>query len=138
MLSTAVRASLVVALGCTCVGALPPTVARAGTLEARLVASHSTASDAWGVPSTDPSGIAYDSVNRRLVITDGEVEETPLYAGANLFLSTLDGRQDPARIGGTSLPWSREPVGAAFRASDGSLLVSDDTAGAIYRISYGQ
>ena len=137
MLSTAVRASLVVALGCTCVGALPPTAARAGTLEARLVASHSTASDRWGVPSTDPSGIAYDSVNRRLVITDGEVEETPLYAGTNLFLSTLDGRQDPARIGGTSLPWSKEPVGATFRAPDGHLLVSDDDADRVFDVAPG-
>ncbi len=137
MLSTAVRASLVVALGCTCVGALPPTAARAGTLEAWLVASHSTASDAWGVPSTDPSGIAYDSVNRRLVIADGEVEETPLYAGANLFLSTLDGLQDPARIGGTSLPWSKEPVGAAFRASDSHLFVSDDDADRVSEVAPG-
>ncbi|MFP5370439.1 MAG: hypothetical protein ACLGI3_06785, partial [Actinomycetes bacterium] len=137
MLSTAVRASLAIALGCTCVGALPPAVARAGALEARVVASYSTASDRWGAPSPDPSGIAYDPVNRRLVITDGEVEETPLYAGANLFLSTLDGRQDPASIGGTSLPWSKEPVGAAFRASDGHLLVSDDDADRVFDVAPG-
>src|SRR5688500_11533931 len=108
MLSTAVRTSLVLALGCTSLGVLPPTAAEAALLEAVLVASHSTASDQWGVPSPDPSGIAYDSVNKRLVITDGEVEEMPLYAGTNLFLSTLDGRQDAARVGGTTLPWSAE------------------------------
>ena len=137
MMSTAVRTSLVVALGCTSLGALPPTGAQAAVLEATLVASHSTASDKWGVPSPDPSGIAYDSVNRRLVITDGEVEEMPLYAGTNLFLSTLDGRQDAATVGGTTLPWSYEPVGAGFRASDGHLFVSDDDADRIFEVAPG-
>ena len=137
MFPTAVRTSLVIALGCTALGALPPAGAQAALLEAQLVASRSTASDLWRVPSPDPSGIAYDSVNKRLVIVDGEVDEMPLYAGTNLFLSTLDGRQDSNRVGGTSLPWSLEPVGAAFRPADGHLFVSDDDADRVFQVVPG-
>ncbi|MDK3257092.1 PKD domain-containing protein [Blastococcus capsensis] len=117
--------------------ALPGSVAQAASVDAVLVAEHSTASDAWGVPSPDPSGIAYDSIHNRLIITDGEVEETPLYQGVNLFVASLDGTQDPALVGGTSLPWSDEPVGAAFRPSDGHLFVSDDDADLIFEVPPG-
>jgi hypothetical protein len=117
--------------------AFPGSLAQAASVDATLVAEHSTASDAWGVPSPDPSGIAYDTINNRLIITDGEVEETPLYQGVNFFIASLDGTQDPTLVGGTSEPWSKEPVGAAFRSSDGHLFVSDDDQDLIFEVPPG-
>ena len=91
-----------------------------------LVAQHSTS--AWGRPSPDPSGITYDPTTNQLIISDGEVEETPLYAGTNLFVSSLTGVQSASFPGGTSLPWSDEPTGVSYRPSNGHLYVSDDDA----------
>ena len=115
--------------------ALQAAPARAATLTATLVAQHSTST--WGRPSPDPSGITYDPTTDLLVIGDGEVEETPLYAGTNLFVSTLTGVQSAAFPGGTTLPWSDEPTGVSYRPSDGNLFVSDDDADRIFRVVHG-
>src|SRR3954465_4670777 len=88
--------------------ALAP-AAQAGTLTATLVATRSTS--VWGVPSPDPAGITYDAQHGRLVLSDSEADEMPLYKGTNVFFSTLDGKQDPAAVGWTTEPWSYEPAG---------------------------
>ena len=112
-----------------------PGSAQGAALTATLVAQHSTS--AWGRPSPDPSGITYDPTTNQLIISDGEVEETPLYAGTNLFVSSLDGVQSAGFPGGTSLPWSDEPTGVGYRPSNGHLYVSDDDADRIFDVTRG-
>jgi hypothetical protein len=113
--------------------ALAPSPAFAAST-ARLVATHSTA--AWKVPSPDPAGITYDPVHRRLVISDSEVDETPLYHGTNVFFSTLKGVQPATNPGWTTEPWSYEPTGIS-RVSASLSLVSDDDADAVYEVTTG-
>ncbi|WP_143087179.1 hypothetical protein [Geodermatophilus ruber] len=131
---TAVRVVLVLAV--VAGGAVvTQETAQAAALAATLVAQHSTSG--WGRPSPDPSGITYDPRTNQLLISDGEVEETPLYAGTNLFVSSLTGQQAADFPGGTSLPWSREPTGAGFRPATGNLYVSDDDADRIFEVVPG-
>jgi hypothetical protein len=112
-----------------------PATAQAAALDAMLVATVDTSS--WARPSPDPSGITYDPTTNQLIISDGEVEETGVYAGTNLFVSTLGGQQSAAFPGGTSLPWSDEPTGVGYRPSNGRLYVSDDDADRIFEVVAG-
>ena len=90
---------------------------------ATLVATRNTASPAWNPTSPDPSGITYNQVTNRLVISDGEVDEMPLYAGANLYTSTLQGGLTGT---GTTLTWSNEPTDLAFNPISGQTYYTDD------------
>lgn len=104
------------------------------TISATLVATHSTA--AWGVPSPDPAGITYDPANHRLVISDSEVDETPLYKGTNIFFAGLTGQQTSTNVGWTTEPWSFEPTGIS-RLTAGMSLVSDDDKDRVFLVSTG-
>ena len=46
---------------------------------------------AFAPPSPDPSGIVFRRANNRFLISDSEVDETPLYSGSNLFTATRTG-----------------------------------------------
>ncbi|MGY1810948.1 PKD domain-containing protein [Blastococcus sp. SYSU D00669] len=116
-------------------GAGPRAPAPPAALTATLVAQHSTSS--WGRPSPDPSGITYLPATNQLLIADGEVDEMPLYAGTNLFVSSLTGVQQSSFPGGTSLPWSDEPTGIGYRPSNGYVYVSDDDADRIFQVVPG-
>ena len=73
--------------------------------------------------SPDPSGIAYRPGRDRLLISDSEVDEMPLYQGSNLFTATRAG----SGVGsGTTLPGSREPTDLGFKPGDATLFISDD------------
>ena len=100
---------------------------------AKLIATHSTA---WSRPSPDPTGITYDSANHRLVISDSEVDEMPLYKGTNVFFATLKGAQSSSNIGWTTEPWSFEPTGIS-RVSASLTLVSDDDADRVFQVQTG-
>ena len=83
-------------------------------------------------PSPDPSDIAYIpttpylATSNRLLIADGEVDEMAIYAGANLFETTLSGALQRTY---TTVPdLSREPVGLAFNPNNGHLFISDDNS----------
>lgn len=89
----------------------------------------------WSPPSPDPSDIAYISstpyllTGNRLLISDGEVDEMPIYAGANLYETTLEGALQATyttlQVG--SLPrLTREPVGMSFNPNNGHLFITDD------------
>ncbi|HYJ68138.1 MAG TPA: hypothetical protein VEX15_10820 [Nocardioidaceae bacterium] len=88
---------------------------------ATLVAARDTS--VWNPPSPDPSGITYNSTTDRLVISDGEVDEMPLYAGANIYRAT---RQGGLTGTATTLPWSNEPTDVAFNPTTGQTYYSDD------------
>ncbi len=85
-------------------------------------------------PSPDPSGVAYMGPFGRLLIADGEVEETPHWAGANLFEVTLTGA---LRDTADATSFTFEPVGAAFNPANWHLFISDDDAKRVFEIDPG-
>ncbi len=78
---------------------------------------------AYNPPSPDPSGVTYLPGVDRLVISDGEVDEMPIFRNANLFTSTRPGALTAT---GVSQPWSNEPVGVGYNPTNNHLFVTDD------------
>jgi len=87
----------------------------------------------WSPPSPDPSALAYDSTQDRLLVTDGEVEEMSMYSGVNYYEASRGGNLLRST---NTLSFSPEPVGAAFDAG-GRLFVTDDDADRVFQISLG-
>lgn len=99
---------------------------------------------AWSPPSSDPSGIAYSSALGRLIVVDGEVEESvggfSHYAGANVWEVTTGGsvvRTWTVRKQGGEPNISNEPVGAAVNPTNGHLFISDDGERTAWEIDRG-
>jgi len=109
---------------------LEPAPAAASTATATLVGTAPTW--LWSPPSPDPSGIAYMPGADRLLVSDGEVDEMPIYQGANLFTAQRDGALTGT---GTTLTWSNEPTGVAVNPTNGHLYVSDDDRKQIFEIA---
>lgn len=84
--------------------------------------------------SPDPAGIVYINTSNQLLISDSEVEETSIFAGANLYQSTLDGTLVNS---GNTLGFSDEPTGLAYDSLTGTLFVSDDKTRRVYRVASG-
>ena len=86
-------------------------------------------------PSPDSAGITYISSRDRLLMSDSEVNEMPLYAGVNLFELTRSGSLVDT---GTSLSWSNEPTGVSYNPANDHLFVSDDTGTrGVYQVTPG-
>jgi hypothetical protein len=132
-LSRTLRLTVVPALVGVGLTMVAPASASAAAVSATLV--HTRLTSTWPAPSPDPSGITYNSTTGQLIISDAEVDEMPLFEGKNLFVSTLAGEQ--VQPGGVSLPWSNEPTGVAYRASDRNLFVSDDDQDQIAQVAPG-
>jgi hypothetical protein len=109
---------------------LTPTAAAFGAVVGSTPVS-TILTSSWTPPSPDPSGIAYDTAADQFVISDGEVDEMPLYAGANLFETSRTGGGGAS---GTTLPWSNEPTGIGYNSSNGDLYISDDDKKSIFII----
>lgn len=94
------------------------------------------AGSSWGPTySPDPSGITYWARLGHLVIVDGEVEEMALWAGANVFQSTLTGSL--VRTYDIS-SWNNEPVGIDIEiAENGRWFISNDSKKTIFEINLG-
>lgn len=91
------------------------------TVTGRLI--RTTHTSKLNPPIPDPSGIAYVAATDQLLIADSEVDELPIYRGANLFLMSRAG----GLVGtGTTLAFSHEPTGVAVDPTDSTLYVSDD------------
>lgn len=96
-------------------------------------------------PSPDPSGITHVSAGDKLVISDGEVEETVSgithFQGANVWELTRSGAiQRTANISSvppTQVPMTNEPTGVAFNPSNGHYFFSDDNARRIFELNPG-
>jgi hypothetical protein len=86
-------------------------------------------------PSPDPSGICYDPLTGRLIIVDGEVEEMTIWAGMNVWETSLTGSLQ--RTWTTTGAFSNEPTGAAINTSNRKLYVTDDDAFRIWEITPG-
>ena len=92
------------------------------------------ATSSYNPPSPDPSGVAYLSGSDRLFISDGEVDEMSIYAGANLFQTT---RAGALQTTGTTLPWSEEPVGVGYNPLNNHLFLSDDDPNDVFELTAG-
>jgi len=88
----------------------------------------------YSPPSPDPAGVAYLSSVNRLLISDSEVEEMPIFAGANLFEATLSGS---LVYTGTTTLYSYEPTGVAFNPDNGHIFFSDDDADEVFEVDPG-
>jgi hypothetical protein len=91
-----------------------------------------TDTSAYLPPSPDPAGLTYWSSQNRLVISDSEVNEMPIFEDANIFVvtlgGTLTGRSDIR-------PVTREPTDVAFNPLNGHFFYSDDDADKIFQVS---
>ena len=88
----------------------------------------------WTPPSPDPAGITYDASIDRLVISDSEVNETPLYVDTNVWDVTRTGSETSK---GNTLAFSNEPTGASLNPSNGHFFFSDDNAKKINEVDPG-
>ncbi len=87
------------------------------------------------VPSSpDPSGIAYVPAQDRLLISDSEVNEMPIFAGFNLFTGTRTG---PGVGSGDVTSYSGEPADLGIDTANGRLFIADDDANRVFIVSVG-
>lgn len=89
---------------------------------------------AFSPPSPDPAGIAFIPTLNRLLISDSEVDEMPIFAGATLFETTFAGAL--VRTGST-LAYSREATDVAFDPADQHLFIADDDKRKVFEITMG-
>ena len=93
-----------------------------------------TETSRFNPPSPDPSGVAYASHAGSLVIGDGEVNEMSIYAGANVFETTLSGSLSRTW---TTTSFSNEPTGVAYNPTNRHLFISDDDRREVYEVDPG-
>ncbi|MBT8250665.1 MAG: hypothetical protein KJN81_10415, partial [Acidimicrobiia bacterium] len=104
--------------------------ATVGSITATLV--RATATSQWNPPSPDPAGLAFNSAGSDLLVSDSEVNEMSIWAGANLFRSNLSGGLTNTY---NTTSYSDEPTGIAYNPLNGHIFISDDTGRtAIYEV----
>ncbi|MEZ4656466.1 MAG: hypothetical protein R2911_02735 [Caldilineaceae bacterium] len=104
----------------------------AASVAATLI--HTTNTAQFSPPSPDPAGIVYMPGSNTLLISDSEVDETPIFAGDNLFNMNLAGALQDSL---TTLPWTNEPTGLDRNPTNGHLFVSDDDQRRIFEVDLG-
>jgi hypothetical protein len=89
----------------------------------------------WSPPSPDPAAVVYIPGSDTLLVSDSEVDEMAIYAGANLFMATRSGALVDT---GTTFPsLSDEPTGMAYNPTNGDLFISDDGPKRVFVIRAG-
>ncbi|HZN38534.1 MAG TPA: hypothetical protein VFD82_07000 [Planctomycetota bacterium] len=88
----------------------------------------------WSPSSPDPSAITYDPLSDRVVVSDGEVDEMPIYAEVNLFETSRTGIV--ARTT-TTLEYTPEPSGMTLDTATRTFYFSDDDRDKIYVVATG-
>jgi len=110
----------------------------AAALTSNLVAT--TLTSAFNPPSPDPSGIAYLPASGTLWVCDGEVEEMPIFAGVQVWETTLGGgvlsthNVQPPPAGSA---FSNEPVGVTVNPANRHLFYSDDDVKKVFEADPG-
>ena len=90
---------------------------------------------AFNPPSPDTAGIAYIDSEDRLLVTDSEVNEMPIFTGDNVFEVTRVGVLFDTF---TTIAFSDEPTGIAYNPANQNCFISDDDdARTIYVIDPG-
>ena len=92
------------------------------------------ATSLWSPPSPDPAAVTYDSLYDRLVVSDSEVDEMPIYAGANVFEASRTGIV--ARTS-TTVGYSNEPSGITFDSATRTFFICDDDKDKIHVLAAG-
>jgi hypothetical protein len=110
------------------VGALPASAEP--VVQAQLVQTIDTS--AFDPPSPDPSGLAF-LPSGQLLMSDGEVDETPHWEKRNVWIFSVDG--DVAKTFRTT-KYSTEPAG--IEATKKQLYVADDVKDAIFVVKRGK
>ncbi|MBM7520157.1 PKD domain-containing protein [Nocardioides nitrophenolicus] len=110
----------------------PPAGAAVPTVVASLVQNISTA--AWATPLPDPAGITYLPGRDHFLISDSEVDETPIYQNANILETTRTGTIVDR---GVTSAYSHEAAGIASNPSNGHVYVSDDDQFRVHEITTG-
>jgi DNA-binding beta-propeller fold protein YncE len=100
-----------------------------------LILVNVTDTSTWIYPSPDPVGIEYHPGLGRFVISDSEVEETPLFQGVNFYETTTGG--DLVKVCDLT-DYSNEPTGVAVNPTDGHIFVSDDGKRHILDVDLGE
>jgi DNA-binding beta-propeller fold protein YncE len=126
------RRSPVVFLGLLLASSTGTAVLLAQDLTASLVRTIGVSG--FSPPSPDSAGITYLPESHRLLMSDSEVNEMPIFAGANLFETTLDGELVATSV---TLSFSNEPTGLTHNPANGHLFVSDDNAREIFEVDPG-
>ena len=106
--------------------------AGAATWRVEQVRKSSTAT--WPRPSPAPTGLTNDAKTKKLLVSDGEVDEGPLWRGRNLFLVARDGHLRAAR---TLVKAMNEAEGISWYGRRKVLFVVDDARTAIFRFGRG-
>jgi DNA-binding beta-propeller fold protein YncE len=75
----------------------------------------------YGIP--DPSGIAYNPLSGKLMLSDAEIEEDPLFSPISIFEFNLAGGRPTDSFRPN---YTNEPTGLAIDARAGVMYVSDD------------
>lgn len=96
-------------------------------------------------PSPDPSGLHYRADRNRLIVVDGEVEETVSgithFQGADVWELGLTGSvirtTNISKKTPTAVPMTNEPTGIAYNPSNGHYYVTDDDARRVYDLNPG-
>lgn len=125
------RAVLIVAVAVTGIVAVgAPTASGVVPVPATLVQIIDTSS--WSPPSPDPSGLA-TLPGGKLLVSDGEVEETPWFEGKNVYRFRADGE-----LVGTfkTTRFSMEPAG--LEVTKKQLIVSDDDKDRVFFVRKGK
>jgi uncharacterized protein YjiK len=104
----------------------------APTLVAALV--NQVALSQLSPPSPDSAGITYIANRNRLLVSDSEVNEMPIFEGANLFELTLEGGLVDT---GDTTGFSREPTGLSYNPANGHLFSTNDDRDAVYEVDPG-
>jgi hypothetical protein len=119
-----------------------PCRALAANVTGTLIRTINTAK--FSPPSPDPSDIAYLSSTDTLLACDGEVEEMPIYRGANLFEMTRSGTLLATYTTATTTAYpnpnaySNEPVGCVSNSNNGHVFIADDDRKKVYEINPGK
>lgn len=124
------RALLALTAAVTWIAALAPTASSGVVAPATLIQTIDTS--AWSPPSPDPSGLAV-LPNGKLLMSDGEVEESPWFEGKNVFRFGTDG--DLLSTFRTTR-FSNEPAG--LEVTKKQLIVSDDDKDRIFFVRKGK
>ena len=109
-------------------------VSAGGTITDPTILIQTTDLSTLSPPIPDAAGIDYNPSTETLLITDSEVDELPLYVGANLFALSADGS---LIYTSTTLPFSFEPTGISYDFANGRAFLSDDDKRKIYEITAG-
>ncbi|MCC6454634.1 MAG: hypothetical protein IT328_06805 [Caldilineaceae bacterium] len=71
----------------------------------------------------DPTGITYLASTSTLLVSDSEVDETPLFRNGNVFAVDLSGSLAYTL---STIPFSEEPTAIAIDPNSGHMFVADD------------